>query len=166
MYVYPIFSFSDFKYQLFNFINLRNGVDYADIIAKKAEYGYKGPGYSKQLFSFNLIQQKLLVLFILVIEFDFDPKYMKTLNVEKGFYKARSDSNYKVGFICTYYYFSRLNVVFYQVETDTFDWGPIIFLTRVDKDESKKTPAKMPFSKVSIWNICKLKHECWSEGFF
>ena len=32
---------------------------------------------------------------------------MKTLNVEKGFYKAKSDSNYKVGFICTYYYCSK-----------------------------------------------------------
>lgn len=29
--------------------NLRNGVDYSEMIAKKPDYGYKGPGYGKNI---------------------------------------------------------------------------------------------------------------------
>lgn len=47
-----------------------NGIDYSDMIARKQELGYTGPGY--------------------IISFDCDPKYLVGINVSKGFWKLHS----------------------------------------------------------------------------
>jgi len=52
-----------------------NGVDYSDVIGRKQELGYSGPGY--------------------IVEWSCDPKYLKGIFATKGFWRVNTRKDYK-----------------------------------------------------------------------
>lgn len=72
-------------------MNVRNGKDYSAQMARKAELGYSGAGYSK---SFKLWSCDLVISFVsynfdfmIVVEWDCDEKELKYSHVSKGLWK-------------------------------------------------------------------------------